>query len=414
MRPRGYTALACLVLICTGAPCHAQGQGGAPSESLLFAWLKDNDAAHPAFLAVIDADPASGNYGQVLTTATAGMPLEDAHHTPHALPSNGRLFANAFRDGRTFIFDVSRPNLPRRIGSFERVGEYSYPHSFIELENGNFLVTFQSSGSENDQPGGLIELDPDGVPVRTAPAADPDTTEFIRPYSLEVFPDLDRVISSSADMWGTRATEHLQLWRLSDLSLLGTFALPEGERRNIMQIPLEIRAVGDGRSAYAVTWNCGLYHLEGIGGTSLRTSLVWDFSASACAIPVRIGDYWIQAVGEAWQVVVLDISDPAAPQLATVLQFPEGHQPHWIAAEPNGERIVVTGYGALADRIVLLSFNPGEQSLEMVAGFGNSDTDPPGVLTDRRIWPHGKTGPATPHAVVFWPAAPEPEAARSQ
>lgn len=370
----------------------------------MFAWLKDNDAAHPAFLAVIDADPASGTYGEVLTTATTGVPLEDAHHTPHALPANGRLFANAFRDGRTFIFDVSSPNLPLRFGGFERIGEFSYPHSFVELENGNFLVTFQSSGAENDRPGGLVELDPNGGLVRSASAADPGTTDFIRPYSLEAFPDLDRVVSSSADMWRTRATEHLQLWRLSDLAVLGTFALPEGERRNIQQIPLEIRAVGDGRSAYAVTWNCGLYHLEGINGTSIRSSLVWDFSANACAIPLRIGDYWIQAVGDAWQIVVLDISDPGTPQLATVLQFPEGHQPHWIAAEPNGTRIAVTGYGALADRIVLLNFNPGEQNLEVVEGFGNPDGDPPGVFTDRQIWPHGKTGPATPHAVVFWPA----------
>lgn len=205
-------------------------------------------------------------------------------------------------------------------------------------------------------------------------------------------------------MFGTQATEHVQLWRLSDLELLGTFTLPQGERRNIQQIPLEIRLLGDGTSAYLSTWNCGLYHLRGIGGNRITANLVWDFNSSACAIPIRIGNYWIQAVGEDWQLVALDIRDPAVPQLATVRQLPDGFQPHWMAAEPGGDRIVLTGYDSLSDRIVLLRWDERVETLSVIDGFGTQDGILPGFRTDRKIWPHGKTGEATAHGVMFWPA----------
>lgn len=402
-----------LMLTCAAAPIAAQEQTVIRSPvpatvpgSMLIAWLKDDDAEDPAFLAVIDADPDSPNYGRLLTTATTGVSLTDAHHTSHSLPNSGRVFANAFRDGQTFIFDTAQPHLPRLLAGFERVGQYSFPHSFVELPGGNFLVTFQTSGENDDQAGGLVELAPDGELVRSASAAASAAGGFIRPYSLEVFPELDRVISTSSDMWGTQATQEIQLWRLSDLSLLQTSSLPGGEQRNIEQLPLEVRTVGDGSSAYVSTWNCGLYHLTGIAGRSLSAELVWDFASNACAIPLVIGDFWVQAVGEAWQVVVLDISDPADPQLATVLQFPDQFQPHWIAAEPGGERIVLTGYEALSDRIVMLRFDPDEKNLTIDESFGRQSGGLPGFLTNREIWPHGKTGHATAHGVLFWPAGP--------
>lgn len=391
----------CLALCLAGAPCGAQ----ASPDSILVAWLKDNDAEDPAFLATIDADPASPSYGRLLTTAPADTALQDAHHIPHQLPQGGWLIANAFRDGRSFIFDVETPTQPLLTGQFERVEGYSFPHSFVELENGNFLTTFQTSGEGADQPGGLVELTPTGEAARSASAANPSVTDFVRPYSLEVFTGIDRVVSTSTDMWRTQATQEVQLWRLSDLRLLRTVALPGGERRNIEQIPLETRAVGDGNSAYVVTWNCGVYHLTGIRGGAINARLVWDFGATGCAVPVRVGDHWIQAVGETHQLVVLDIRDPAAPQLATVLQFPSGFQPHWIAAEPGGNRIVVTGYQAFADRIALVRFDPVNEDIELITGFGDQQDAVPGFSTDRAIWPHGKTGTATAHGVVFWPPA---------
>ena len=78
---KGNLAILTLGLV-LAAPLTAQKVAESPGSlpgSLLIAWLKDNDAAHPAFVAVIDSDPASATYGELITTASAGVPLRDAH-----------------------------------------------------------------------------------------------------------------------------------------------------------------------------------------------------------------------------------------------------------------------------------------------------------------------------------------------
>ena len=106
--------------------------------------------------------------------------------------------------------------------------------------------------------------------------------------------------------------------------------------------------------------------------------------------------------------MVLDISDPTTPQLATVLRLPDNFSPHWMSAEPGGNRIVMTGYEALADRIVMLKWDARVEHLSIVEDFGEGDDVLSGFMTNRNIWPHGKTGAATAHGVMFWPAAENP------
>ena len=93
---------------------------------------------------------------------------------------------------------------------------------------------------------------------------------------------------------------------------------------------------------------------------------------------------------------------PAEPQLATVRQLPDGFSPHWLAAEPGGNRIVLTGYDSLADRVVLLRWDERVETISVIEDFGETDGVLSGFRTDRRIWPHGKNGSATAHAVLFW------------
>jgi hypothetical protein len=52
-----------------------------------------------------------------------------------------------------------------------------------------------------------------------------DSAQDGRPYSLAVLPGIDRVVSTSTDMIADFGA-HLQIWRLSDLTLLQTIELP--------------------------------------------------------------------------------------------------------------------------------------------------------------------------------------------
>ena len=72
----------------------------------LFAWT--GDAAHQGndFLAVIDADPASKSYGQLMTTLATDQQSMRVHHTEYVMPASGMLFANDHAAGRTFILSL--------------------------------------------------------------------------------------------------------------------------------------------------------------------------------------------------------------------------------------------------------------------------------------------------------------------
>jgi hypothetical protein len=198
----------------------------------LYLWAGDADAGEgdSDFLAVVDADPESPTYGSVLGTAPVGSAGNDPHHAEPIAPSDGLLFANGFNANRTFLFDLSSPGELAFVTELDKVPGFEYLHSFYRLENGHVLATFQrGDGSRPGDTGGLAEFDADGALVRVTSAADPDFEgRMIRPYALEVFPKIDRVLTTSNAMMlidpetggfvFERAENVLQLWRLSDLS----------------------------------------------------------------------------------------------------------------------------------------------------------------------------------------------------
>ena len=87
----------------------------------------------------------------------------------------------------------------------------------------------------------------------------------LRPYSLEVLPELDRVISTTTDMRGdmnpANTASSIQFWRFSDLSRISTVVLPPGPRGNEHLAPAEPRVLADGRSVLVNTFFCGLYEV---------------------------------------------------------------------------------------------------------------------------------------------------------
>jgi hypothetical protein len=144
----------------------------------LFAWT--GDAAHKGndFLAVIDADPASKSYGQLMTTLATDQQSVRIHHTEYVMPASGMLFANDHDAGRTFIFDLRDPLHPKTATSFTDMAGYMHPHSFLRLPNGHVLATFQhvhhgESEGQMSGSGGLVEIDDQGRLIRSASSEAP-------------------------------------------------------------------------------------------------------------------------------------------------------------------------------------------------------------------------------------------------
>ena len=254
----------------------------------------------------------------------------------------------------------------------------------------------------------MAELDDRGQLLRAASAADPLDPD-IRPYSLAVVPKIDRVVTTSADMHGVKVGRSVQVWRLSDLALLHTVLLPPGPRGDENLHPAEVRLLDDGESVMVTTFRCGMYVLSDLDGTPVATlarSFPWSpvpGEDTDCNVPVRFGRFWAQPVGTTGSVVVMDLSTPEVPVIVDELPFGVDARPHWLALEPGGRRMVMTGGGTLAGGVYLIDVDPETGKLRLADDLPATGSGIPGIRFDRDQWPHGRTGPAFAHGAVFRP-----------
>ena len=391
----------------------------------LFVWTADADAKDSDFLAVIDANPDSQTYGEVIATLPVGARATFPHHTEYEFPKGSILFANGWGAGRTFLIDLNNPKKPRLAGQFTQTADYGFPHSFARLPNGNVLATFQVKSKGYEPPGGLVELDARGRFLRgsSADVASIDNKKLLWPYSLTVLPQIDRVVTTSTEMglpgWATPAahrsadhqhtltdTNHIQIWSLKDLRLLATIPLPPSPNGKAQLNPAEPRILADG-TLYVNTFNCGLYRVLGLEGSDPKAEYVYSFPGAdkpgfECAVPVVLGKYWIQTDPSLPGLIALDVSNPAKPVEVSRLIFDKRFdKTHWLAADRSTSRVVVTGNNRSWVLIVNVDADTGKLALD--ENFKAKHADVCGVDFNRLRWPHGTTGKGVVHGALFGP-----------
>lgn len=389
------------------------GQTGTAPSSILVAWTGDADRSDSDFLAVIDATPGSLQYGQVIGTVRVKERSTNPHHTEHAFTPGHALFASGFGGDRIFRFDLSSPRTPQFLGPVAAVPNLAFAHSLERLPNGNVLATMQAASPAFDGQGGLAEFNDQGKIVRWASAATAEVTDTpLRPYSLAIVPKKDRVVTASSRMglpeWDPRSDgfghehtgSHIQLWRLSDLSLLRTIALkaPDGQASNLS--PSEPRVLDDGETVLVATGRCGLYRVAPLD-RPFAADLVYQFKGQGCAVPLRVGRFWIQGVRSLHQIVVLDITVPSQPVEVSHVQFDERQGLHWLAFDARTSRVVAVNDPRDEPRIWMLQFDSATGQLRVDESFKDPGSSKAGVSFDRADWPHGRTGSAIPHGTVF-------------
>ena len=355
----------------------------------LAAW-RTNRGLGKDFLAVFDIRPGA-SFGKLV----AMLPVGDAamaHHTNYAEPPDGLLYANDWIANQTYVFDLRNPRHPRLMRKFGSVGTYGYPHSFAHLANGNTLATFQYSGGFNHAAGGLVEFDPRGRVVRTASAAAPGHPN-IRPYSLAVAEKLDRIVTGSADMMGAQVSHVAQVWRLSDLKLIGTMPLPPQPDwfYDTAADSSEPRVLADGKTVVVPTFNCGLFLVRNLASGRPTLRHIYDFGYRTCEVPVVVGDHLVETMQSGHAIASLDLRDPQHPREVSRILLPPDEYPHWLALEPGGNRLVITGYGALSTRVRFATIDRRSGKLTL----------DPATIDFTRAWPDGWQGGAVPHGAVF-------------
>ena len=402
--------LALALCVLAAGTLRAQNAMAKRSSDYLYLWSGSADSTQPDFLAVIDARAGTKGYGRLVATLPVPGVRNGPHHTEHAMPADGRLFANGFGSGQSFVFDLRDAGHPKIGAQFGDVAGMMHPHSFLRLPNGNVLATFQMQhDSAGMAPGGLAELTNDGKLVRAVSANRPGVDRTIRPYSAAIIPTLDRVVTTTTDMVGDGPARWIQLWRLSNLELLATVELPQGPRGDEANLTAEPRLLDDGRTVLVSTFDCGVYLMSGVAGTAPSGRLVASFprlEKTSCAIPVVAGHYYLVTV-PAWHAVVsLDITDPSKPREVSRVVLGPNDVPHWISMEPNRRRVVITGYAALSRRVLIASFDEATGKLALDERFRDPGAAEAGVRMDGKTWPHGGTAAAIPHGAVFSYVAP--------
>lgn len=392
--------------------------------SYLYVWAGGEDRQNSDFLTVIDARPESKSYGQVISTTSANESRTMPHHTEYEFPKDGVLFANGWAGNKTFIFDLRCPTLPRITREFGSLRGYSFLHSMVRLPNGHVLATFQGKGNAYVPTGALVELDEQGQVVRLSSASAPGVkNSLIWPYSLAVLPAVDRVVMSSFVMgfpdwvslppgsWSqskinSTDTRHLQIWSLSNLKLLATIALPPSPDGNHGLNPSEPRVLADG-SVYVGTFNCGLYHLHGLTGENPSAHFVFafpggDLNKTPCGVPVVVGKFWVQTVAALPGLIVLDVSNPEVPKEVSRLIFDNRFRhPHWIAADRQSARLVVTG--SMESWLLLINIDEGTGRLSIDNAFHEIGHYGAGLDFTHIQGPEGRTGVVFPHGALFGP-----------
>ena len=393
-----------LASLTLGAAAHSQ----TPQEvgHYLFVWAGDQANKGNDFLAVIGADPASPSYGKLITSIATDQKSVRIHHTEYEMPVSGMLFANDHDANRTLIFDLRDALKPRVAASFSSLGGFSMPHSFLRLPNGHVLASFQYADqgghmTMGGKSGGLVEIDDTGKAVRSVSNADPAfADEGLLPYSLAILPKIDRVIVTNSPMGDDYllTSNTYQLFRLSDLELLGTYRLDPGAALNGHVDPEEARIGPDG-AVFVQTLSCGIQRITGMDAPRPLAKLVHQFPGGWCGVPTIVGHYLVQSVPAIHGYIVLDIADGARPVEVSRLTISNTYAPHWTGWDAKSRRLVVTS-GQSGDRLYLLKLNEATGALTIDGGFRDADGQP-GFNFGKREWPHGWAGEGKPHGAVF-------------
>ena len=385
-------------LVVWAGPYH--GENGSPAH---------HAESAPDFVAVIDADSASANYGALIATKDVGVPGAMAHHTELTLPANQPLFTSDFMTGQIFLVDVSDPLAPKVTARLDSVAGYRRPHSFARLANGNVLVAMQNgNGTLAGDPGGLVELDPAGRILRSSSAADPAFPGArIRTNGVELLPAIDRIVTTSMPMDDEISADVVQIWRMSDLKLLHTLSVPQLPGRTGIIMPYDTRVLADGRTAMLDTYYCGFYRVYGIESDQPRLDLVHALhepNSEGCAVAVVVGHYWVVPVASGRAVVSMDVTDPAHPVEVSRLRSDSTFYPHWLSVDPASDRIVVGSSDGGEPRVLIARLDRATGKLAWDERFRDAGSARLGVNLDRRELRHGSASHVMGHAALFGPA----------
>jgi methanethiol oxidase len=311
----------------------------APPERLAYVAAYDPAGQAKDAITVIDTDPSSPDYGQVVGWSelpTAGNELHhfgwnacssalchQGHGDGHGGPLERRyLLVPGFRSSRTYVLDTKpdprNPKVVHEITAEELATKagYSRPHT-LHCGPGAIFMSALGGAGGNDGPGGIALLDHDTFDV--IGAWERDRGEVFFGYDIWWHLNHDTVVTSEwatpsmiedglnpEDLLGRKFGHHLNFWRMSEGKLVQRVDL--GDQH---QMVLEVRPAHD-------------------------PNKTWGFVGVVISVEDLSGSVWLwhrDHDGERWAVrkVITIPAEPADPDLLPPALQPFGAVPPLIS-----------------------------------------------------------------------------------
>jgi hypothetical protein len=317
------------------------------------------------------------------------------------------------------------------------------PHDVVDLSNGHAVVTcpdrMRYRGEPKEllrTPGGLRELDANGKLLREVSDIDPRARGIIQASTGAAVDAAGSLMVTSSRGHGLASTNRgtfipgiaVQTWRVPPLTLVRTTLLDTGPRGDENLGPLAVTFRHDRPHAFVATHEGGaLYASDSVSAPEPVFRRVFDFGAGSLPTGAALtpDDHWyVQALPGKQRVVLLDAHDIFHPTLTFGLRFDRDPAdptrerkggPSGVAMSADGSRVAVAdytmdvpGYQLDGDHrvyMVRLDREPTPQ-LRFDTAFKDEQTGEVGIDFNRKHWPHGDTGPARPHGLLFVTPAP--------
>jgi len=397
------------------------GQGGGhhrngPAKTL-YVWAGDEARVAPDFLAVVNFDEDSGDYGKVITTVPVPPPGNvgnEPHHCHLSADKKilgcGGLLSLLSGQNSIFFFDVSDARSPKFLFSANSALS-SITDDFLPLAEGGFLVT-QMGSHTGGTPGRVAEFDASLHMVGEWPTHAPH--HGFNPHGISARPEMNLMVTSDFLMPASTLNVFLgdpelrgavRVWDFKDRKVVRTIQIPGAlGTMDVKLIP------GDRRGrAFTAGMFDGLVYLVNPWKGTAQTVFDCEDIVPHIEVPVpggmvqllampKSGDRLIFASFQAGQVGMLDVTNPEHPFQTGIVSLGVDAGPHAIALTDDDKRLVVTDYFLNEDDFGKIHFE-GDHRVHVIKVFQNHlDLDPRFDLDFNTEFP---TGPARPHGVAM-------------
>ena len=400
-------------------------------QEVLYIWAQDEAHVAPDFLAVIDFDEQSPQYGQVINTVPLPPPGNIGNEPHHChLNSNktilgcGGLLSLLKDQNGIFFFDVTDAKKPRFMFSTKAVesghdGRLSAARKRWLSHFTNGFVLRHGAGShrrirrphafrrEPLWPTSLVQEWPSTPPL-----------DGFNPHGISARPDLNLMMTSdfimpSSTLMGSMGPVlrgSVRIWNYRERTITKTVDLftPDG---NPAQGTMDVKMLPHDPHGYGYTAGMFDGYIYLINPDRDTGTPVFDLSTVKPHVDTPVpggmgqimatpqcGDRLIIGTFMAGQIVMLDVRDRFNPKQISVVSFGANAGPHNLVLNDDDSRLVVTDYFLNEDDAGIIHYE-GDHKVHVLKVTHDTLTEDKRFKLDFNT--AFKTGPARPHGIAM-------------